>query len=248
MQVEYDGAERTDAVVAAVEAAGYGAAPAGGEELSLEDTDTPRLKRRLIASLCFLVPLMYVTMGHMVGLPLPFFLDGGGWEALGFALVQLALTLPVCWINRAFFISGYKGVRSLAPGNGHAGWPWGRGASLLYGLYAIVMMLGGIAAGDEARVLQFRHDLYFESAAMILTLITVGKTLEAYSKGKTTNALKSLMDLAPQTARILRDGEPVTVPIAEVQVGDVFLVRPGGEHPGGRRGAGGRVQRERGPP
>ena len=226
MQVEYDGAERTDAVVAAVEAAGYGAAPAGGEELSLEDTDTPRLKRRLIASLCFLVPLMYVTMGHMVGLPLPFFLDGGGWEALGFALVQLALTLPVCWINRAFFISGYKGVRSLAPGMDTLV-AMGAGASLLYGLYAIVMMLGGIAAGDEARVLQFRHDLYFESAAMILTLITVGKTLEAYSKGKTTNALKSLMDLAPQTARILRDGEPVTVPIAEVQVGDVFLVRPG---------------------
>ena len=227
MQVEYDGAEQPAAVIAAVEAAGYGAAvAAANEELSLEDTETPRLKRRLLTSLCFLVPLMYVTMGHMIGLPLPPFLDGGGWEAFGFALVQLALTLPVCWINRAFFISGWKGVRTLAPGMDTLV-AMGAGASLLYGLYAILMIVLGIAGGDEAQVMQFRHDLYFESAAMILTLITVGKTLEAYSKGKTTNALKSLMDLAPQTACLVRDGQQVTVPIAEVQTGDIFLVRPG---------------------
>ena len=227
MQVEYDGAEQPAAVIAAVEAAGYGAAVAAAdEELSLEDTETPRLKRRLLTSLCFLVPLMYVTMGHMIGLPLPPFLDGGGWEAFGFALVQLALTLPVCWINRAFFISGWKGVRTLAPGMDTLV-AMGAGASLLYGLYAILMIVLGIAGGDEAQVMQFRHDLYFESAAMILTLITVGKTLEAYSKGKTTNALKSLMDLAPQTACLVRDGQQVTVPIAEVQTGDIFLVRPG---------------------
>ena len=227
MQVEYDGAEQPAAVIAAVEAAGYGAAVAAAdEELSLEDTETPRLKRRLLTSLCFLVPLMYVTMGHMIGLPLPPFLDGGGWEAFGFALVQLALTLPVCWINRAFFISGWKGVRTLAPGMDTLV-AMGAGASLLYGLYAILMIVLGITGGDEAQVMQFRHDLYFESAAMILTLITVGKTLEAYSKGKTTNALKSLMDLAPQTACLVRDGQQVTVPIAEVQTGDIFLVRPG---------------------
>ena len=227
MQVEYDGAEQPAAVIAAVEAAGYGAAvAAANEELSLEDTETPRLKRRLLTSLCFLVPLMYVTMGHMIGLPLPPFLDGGGWEAFGFALVQLALTLPVCWINRAFFISGWKGVRTLAPGMDTLV-AMGAGASLLYGLYAILMIVLGITGGDEAQVMQFRHDLYFESAAMILTLITVGKTLEAYSKGKTTNALKSLMDLAPQTACLVRDGQQVTVPIAEVQTGDIFLVRPG---------------------
>lgn len=227
MQVEYDGAEQPAAVIAAVEAAGYGAAvAAANEELSLEDTETPRLKRRLLTSLCFLVPLMYVTMGHMIGLPLPPFLDGGGWEAFGFALVQLVLTLPVCWINRAFFISGWKGVRTLAPGMDTLV-AMGAGASLLYGLYAILMIVLGITGGDEAQVMQFRHDLYFESAAMILTLITVGKTLEAYSKGKTTNALKSLMDLAPQTACLVRDGQQVTVPIAEVQTGDIFLVRPG---------------------
>ena len=227
MQVEYDGAEQPAAVIAAVEAAGYGAAVAAAdEELSLEDTETPRLKRRLLTSLCFLVPLMYVTMGHMIGLPLPPFLDGGGWEAFGFALVQLALTLPVCWINRAFFISGWKGVRTLAPGMDTLV-AMGAGASLLYGSYAILMIALGITGGDEAQVMQFRHDLYFESAAMILTLITVGKTLEAYSKGKTTNALKSLMDLAPQTACLVRDGQQVTVPIAEVQTGDIFLVRPG---------------------
>ena len=159
MQVEYDGAEQPAAVIAAVEAAGYGAAVAAAdEELSLEDTQTPRLKRRLLTSLCFLVPLMYVTMGHMIGLPLPPFLDGGGWEALGFALVQLALTLPVCWINRAFFISGWKGVRTLAPGMDTLV-AMGAGASLLYGLYAILMIALGITGGDEAQVMQFRHDL-----------------------------------------------------------------------------------------
>ena len=227
MQVEYEGAERPRAVIAAVQAAGYGAAVAEQSgPVTLEDTETPRLKRRLIASLCFLVPLMYVTMGHMAGLPLPPFMDGGGWEAFAFAFVQLALTLPVCVINRAFFISGWKGVRTLAPGMDTLV-AMGAGASLLYGLYAMFMIALGAGSGNEAQVMQFRHDLYFESAAMILTLITVGKMLEAYSKGKTTNALKSLMDLAPQTACLVRDGAQVTVPVAEVRVGDVFLVRPG---------------------
>lgn len=211
----------------AVEAAGYGAAPADDTmEGALDDTETPRLKKRLIHSLCFLVPLMYLSMGHMIGLPLPPFLEGDGPGALVYGLLQLALTLPVCWINRAFFISGWKGLRSRAPGM-DALVSLGAGAALLYGVFALIMIGAGLASGEEELVMQYRHDLYFESAAMILTLITVGKTLEAYSKGRTTDALKSLMELAPQTATLLRDGQPVTVPVSEVEVGDLFLVKPG---------------------
>ena len=173
------------------------------ENAELEDTETPRLKKRLIASLCFLMPLMYVSMGHMIGLPLPPFMEGHGSGALVFGLVQLALTLPVCWINRAFFISGWKGIKTRAPGMDTLV-AMGAGAALAYGVFAIVMICVGLANGDMTLVMQYRHDLYFESAAMILTLITVGKTLEAYSKGKTTDALKSLMKLAPQTAAASR--------------------------------------------
>ena len=232
MQVDYtpDADPDTTArrICNAVEAAGYGAslATAESENAELEDTETPKLKKRLIASLCFLVPLMYVSMGHMIGLPLPSFMEGHGSGAMVFALVQLALTLPVCWINRAFFISGWKGIKSRAPGM-DALVSMGAGAALLYGLYAIVMIGIGMKNDDMELIMQYRHDLYFESAATILTLITVGKTLEAYSKGKTTDALKSLMKLAPQTACVLRDSEQVMLPVSEVQVGDLFLVRPG---------------------
>ena len=232
MQVDYtpDADPDTTArrICNAVEAAGYGAslATAESENAELEDTETPKLKKRLIASLCFLVPLMYVSMGHMIGLPLPSFMEGHGSGAMVFALVQLALTLPVCWINRAFFISGWKGIKSRAPGM-DALVSMGAGAALLYGLYAIVMIGIGLKNDDMELIMQYRHDLYFESAATILTLITVGKTLEAYSKGKTTDALKSLMKLAPQTACVLRDGEQITLPVSEVQIGDLFLVRPG---------------------
>ena len=222
-----DAAALQAAVCQAVDAAGYGAAPAAADEpLDLTDTETPRLKRRLVQSLCFLVPLMYVSMGHMVGLPLPPFMQGHGSGALVFALVQLALTLPVCVINRDFFVSGFKGLAARAPGM-DALVAMGAGASLAYGVFAIVMIVIGLKNDDMALVMQYRHDLYFESAAMILTLITVGKTLEAYSKGKTTDALKGLMNLAPQTACVLRDGKQVTLPVAEVAVGDLFLVRPG---------------------
>ena len=232
MQVDYAPDADPDAtakrIINAVNAAGYGAslATAESESAELADTETPRLKKRLIASLCFLVPLMYVSMGHMIGLPLPPFMEGHGSGALVFGLVQLALTLPVCWINRAFFISGWKGIRTRAPGMDTLV-ALGAGASLAYGLFAIVMICLGLSSGNDDLVMQYRHDLYFESAAMILTLITVGKTLEAYSKGKTTDALKSLMKLAPQTACVLRDGEQVTGPVSEVAVGDLFLVRPG---------------------
>ena len=211
----------------AVESAGYGAAPADDTmDGALDDTETPRLKKRLVHSLCFLVPLMYLSMGHMIGLPLPPFLEGGGAGALVYGLLQLALTVPVCWINRAFFISGWNGLRTKAPGM-DALVSLGAGAALVYGVFALVMMAVGLGAGDETMVLQYRHDLYFESAAMILTLITVGKTLEAYSKGRTTDALKSLMQLTPQTATVLRDGKAVTVPVSEVAVGDIFFVKPG---------------------
>ena len=231
MQVDYTPDADPDAtakrILRAVDAAGYGASPATAESESaeLEDTETPRLKKRLIASLCFLVPLMYVSMGHMIGLPLGSVFHGG-WHAILYAGTQLALTLPVCWINRAFFISGWKGVKTRAPGMDTLV-ALGAGASLAYGLFAIVMICLGLSSGNDDLVMQYRHDLYFESAAMILTLITVGKTLEAYSKGKTTDALKSLMKLAPQTATLLRDGAEVTVPIRQVQPGDVFVVRPG---------------------
>jgi len=232
MQVDYAPDADPDAtakrILRAVDAAGYGASPATAESESTElaDTETPRLKKRLTASLCFLVPLMYVSMGHMIGLPLASIFHGGGWHAILYAGTQLALTLPVCWINRAFFISGWKGVKTRAPGMDTLV-ALGAGASLAYGLFAIVMICLGLSSGNDDLVMQYRHDLYFESAAMILTLITVGKTLEAYSKGKTTDALKSLMKLAPQTACVLRDGEQVTIPVSEVAVGDLFLVRPG---------------------
>lgn len=232
MQVDYAPDADPDAtakrILRAVDAAGYGASPATTESESAElaDTETPRLKKRLTASLCFLVPLMYVSMGHMIGLPLGSVFHGGGWHAILYAGTQLALTLPVCWINRAFFISGWKGIQTRAPGMDTLV-ALGAGASLAYGLFAIVMICLGLSSGNDDLVMQYRHDLYFESAAMILTLITVGKTLEAYSKGKTTDALKSLMKLAPQTACVLRDGEQVTVPVSEVAVGDLFLVRPG---------------------
>ena len=227
MQVEYEADPVPEDVIAAVEAAGYGAAVAEEADAdALEDTETPKLKRRLILSLCFLVPLMYLSMGHMIGLPLPPFMDDGGWDALWFGLAQLVLTLPVCWINRAFFISGWKGVRSLSPGMDTLV-AMGAGAALVYGVFAIFMIGGGIAAGNEEQIMQFRHDLYFESASMILTLITVGKMLEAYSKGKTTSALKSLMQLAPPTACVLRDEGELTIPVEQVRVGDIFLVRPG---------------------
>ena len=232
MQVDYAPDADPDAtakrILRAVDAAGYGASPATAESESAElaDTETPRLKKRLTASLCFLVPLMYISMGHMIGLPLGSIFHGGGWHAILYAGTQLALTLPVCWINRAFFISGWKGIQTRAPGMDTLV-ALGAGASLAYGLFAIVMICIGLSSGNDDLVMQYRHDLYFESAAMILTLITVGKTLEAYSKGKTTDALKSLMKLAPQTACVLRDGEQVTVPVSEVAVGDLFLVRPG---------------------
>lgn len=227
MTVDYAPPTTQEAVIQAVVGAGYGASPADPQDLSasLEDEESPRLKRRLIQSLCFLVPLMYVTMGHMVGLSLPGFLESMEGSFV-FALVQLVLTLPVVWINRAFFISGFRGLLSRAPGM-DALVCLGAGAAVVYGIFAMVQIYLGLGTGDMALVHQYRHDLYFESAAMILTLITVGKFLESYSKGKTTTALKGLLKLAPQTATLVVDGKEQEVPIASVREGDIFLVRPG---------------------
>ena len=227
------------AVIAAVEAAGYGAsvkgaakssgsgaaaASAGAEDDFLKDTETPKIRRRLIASLCFLVPLMYLSMGHMMwNWPLP---EALAENHVAIGIAQLLLTGIVMVINQKFFISGFKGLIHGAP-NMDTLVALGSAASFGYSLYALFAMTAAQMNGDMAGVMSYMHEFYFESAAMILTLITVGKMLEAHSKGKTTDALKGLMKLAPKTAVIVRDGEEVEVSIDQVRKGDIFVVRPG---------------------
>ena len=229
-----EGTASPEAIVKAVEDAGYGASKKGAEkaafasaadaEDALKDRETPALKRRLIASLVFLVVLMYISMGHMMwGWPLPAAL-AENYVAMG--LTQLLLTVAVMVINQKFFISGFKGLIHGAP-NMDTLVALGSAASFGYSTYALFAMTAAQLYGDTAGVMQYMHEFYFESAAMILTLITVGKMLEARSKGRTTDALKGLMKLAPKTAVLLRGGAEVTVPIAEVRKGDVFVVRPG---------------------
>lgn len=235
MAVEAEPGTTPDQIIGAVQDAGYGAALRGAQNAAaaaaapandpLADTETPALKRRLIASLCFLVPLMALTMGHMVGIPTPGFL-AGEQNAANFALAQLLLTLPVLLINQKFFVNGAKGLWRRAPGM-DALVALGAGAAVVYGVFAMAQINYGMGHGDAARVHTYLHDLYFEAAAMILTLITVGKMLEARSKGKTTSALRGLMDLAPKTATVLRGGQELTIPIAELVQGDEFVVRPG---------------------
>lgn len=215
-------------IVAAVEKVGYGAKKQTGEgsktrtDDPLKDEETPALLRRLLSSVGFLLALMYVSMGHVMwGWRLPRFFDG---NPIAVALVELLLTIVVLVINRKFFISGVKGVMHGAP-NMDTLVALGAGAAFAYSTYALFRMT---TAANPAHYL---HELYFESAAMILTLITVGKTLEARSKGRTTNALKSLMRLAPETAVLLVDGEEKTVSVAEVKAGDIFLVKPGARIP-----------------
>ena len=229
-----EGSASPQAVIAAVEAAGYGArlkAAAGresvekaGEEL-LEDRETPALKRRLIVSLCFLAVLMYFSMGHMMwGFPLPAFLEGNP-AALG--LTQLLLTGSIMVINQRFFISGVKALWHRAP-NMDTLVALGAGAAFGYSTYALFAMTG---ARDMEAAMAYMDEFYFESAGTILTLITLGKMLEARSKGKTTNALKGLMRLTPKTAVVLREGKETEIPVAEVRVGELFVVRPGEQIP-----------------
>ena len=230
-----EGTASPDAIVRAVEEAGYGASPkqaagaapasdAGAALDALADHETPRLKRRLIASLGFLLVLMYFSMGHMMwGWPLPAWFEG---NHVAVALVQMLLAVAVMVINQKFFISGFKSLAHGAP-NMDTLVALGSSASFVWSTYAVFVMTDAQLHGDGARVMEYMMELYFESAAMILTLITVGKMLEARSKGRTTDALKSLMKLAPQTATLLRDGSEVTVPIGQVRRGDQFVVRPG---------------------
>ena len=226
-----EGTASASAIVKAVQEAGYGASPkaAAAETPSAEldalaDHETPRLKKRLIASLVFLAVLMYFSMGHMMwGWPLPHWFDG---NHVAMGLVQLLLAGIVMVINQKFFISGFKGLLHRAP-NMDTLVALGSSASFLWSTYALFAMTRAQVDGNDVLVMHYMMELYFESAAMILTLITVGKMLEARSKGKTTDALKSLMKLAPQTATLLREEAEVTVPIAQVKKGDLFVVRPG---------------------
>ncbi len=227
-----DGSAAPADVIAAVTAAGYGASLKGGaraadpsaDEEALRDHETPGLKKRLIASVVFLVLLMYVSMGHMMwGWPLPAWFEG---NHVAMGLVQLLLSAIIMVINQKFFISGAKGLLRRSP-NMDTLVALGSFASFAWSVYALFLMTDAVVRGDDALVMTYMEEFYFESAAMILTLITVGKMLEARSKGKTTDALKSLMRLAPKQATLLRDGAQVTVPIEQVQQGDVFVVRPG---------------------
>ena len=231
MTVEYDTPVTPQAICAAVEAAGYGADAAGQQaagtdnrEGALEDKETPRIRRRLIASVCLLLPLMYVSMGALMwGWYLPESFAGNPWAI---ALYQLLLTGFVMVINQRFFISGFQSLLHRAP-NMDTLVALGSGAAFVYSTAVMFRMGTAVGEGNVEMAVHCLHDMYFESAAMILTLITVGKMLEAYSKGKTTNAIKSLMDLAPKTAHVIRDGVETTIPAQEVQEGDIFLVKPG---------------------
>ena len=231
-----EGTASASEIIAAVEASGYGAslknaengnggtASAVAADEMLKDTETPKMKRRLIASLVFLIPLMYVSMGHMMwGWPLPSFMAE---NHIAMGLTQLLLTTTVMVINQKFFVNGFKGMIHLTP-NMDTLVALGAGASYGYSVYALYAMTAAQVSGDMDGVMSFMHEFYFESAAMILTLITVGKMLEARSKGKTTDALKSLMKLAPKTATVIRNGEELNVSIEQVKKGDVFVVRPG---------------------
>ena len=230
-----EGSASPETIIQAVTDAGYGASlkKSGENKVGsaqpnyddmLKDTETPKMKKRLIASVVFLIPLMYVSMGHMMwNWPLPSFFEG---NHVAMGLVQLLFTIAIMVINQKFFVNGVKGILHKSP-NMDTLVALGSGASFVYSVYALFAMTGAQVAGDGEAVMSYMHEFYFESAAMILTLITVGKMLEARSKGKTTDALKSLMKLAPKTATVIRDGREAEVGIEQVRIGDHFVVRPG---------------------
>ena len=236
MTVDYDESALTpDGIIQAVVHAGYGAslpqkagdtaqAKAQRPEAQME-AELSSMKHRLIWSFVFLIPLFYISMGHMLGAPLPGFLTGPE-NAVAFGLTQLLLTLPIMYINDKYYRVGFKTLAHLAP-NMDSLIAVGSSAAVIYGVFAIYQMGYGLGHGDWALVEQYHMDLYFESAGMILTLITLGKYLETRSKGKTSQAITRLMDLAPKTASVLRDGVEVEIPVEEVRVGDRIVVRPG---------------------
>ena len=232
MVVQYDeGACDAQAIIHAVESGGYTAAVDDGKQQTAR-TQSPQandelkeMKTRIIVSAVFLIILMYFSMGPMIGLPLPGFVSGTG-HAFALALVQLLLTLPICIVNRKYFINGFKTLWHRAP-TMDALIAVGSGAALVYGIYALFQIGYAGAAGNEELVHSFVHDLYFESAGMILTLVTLGKYFEARAKRKTGEAIAALMDLRPQTANVVRGGQEVSVPIEDVRVGDLVVVRGG---------------------
>lgn len=220
------GTASSESIIQAIENIGYGASEKGVEKVkddSLVDHETPKLKKRLITSLVFLILLMYLSMGHMMWKwPVPSFLE----NHVSLAVTEMLLTIIILVINKAFFVNGYKSLFQLSP-NMDALVALGSSAAFGYSLVVLYLMIDAMSQGQMMKVMSLGHDLYFESAAMIPTLITVGKMLEAMSKGRTTDALKSLMDLAPQIAVIIKDNKEVTVSIDEVNKGDLFIVRPG---------------------
>lgn len=225
-----EGTAEAKDIIAAVEAAGYGASVKGAKksvdagEDTLEDKETPAIRRRLIWSVAFLIILMYISMGHtMLGWPLPSFFTG---NHIAMGIVQLLLAGIIMVINQKFFVSGFKGLTHRAP-NMDTLVALGSGASFCYSVYELFAMTAAQLQGGADAAMPYMHEFYFESAATILTLITVGKMLEAHSKGKTTDALKSLMRLAPKTASVIINGEAKTVPVEQVKKGDIFVVRPG---------------------
>ncbi len=228
-----EGSASESDIVKAVVSAGYGASLKGGssaaaDEHALEDTETPRMLKRLAASLLFVLLLMYISMGHMMwGWPLPAFLNG---NHVGMGIAQMLLAIIVMIINQKFFVNGLRGAIHGAP-NMDTLVGMGSAVSFLWSVYILFAMSKAQSIGDTAAVNSYMMQFYFESAAMILALITVGKTLESYSKGRTTDALKSLMQLAPKTAVLLRNGEETEVAVDQVQQGDIFVVRPGDSIP-----------------
>ena len=226
-----EGTATSKEIIEAVEKAGYGASlktknkkVKSNSDDELKDTQTPKLVKRLVASLLFLAPLMYISMGHMMwGWKLPSFMEN---NHIAMGLAQMLFAIIIMVINQKFFISGFKGLIHKSP-NMDTLVALGSGASFVYSTYALFAMTVAQTKGDMSAVMSYMDDFYFESAAMILALITVGKTLEAYSKGRTTDALKGLMSLSPKTANVIRDGKEITVDIDDVAVGDVFVVRPG---------------------
>lgn len=226
-----EGSASNEEIIAAVKKAGYGASCAGKKDKvtaeKKQNDSTKPLITRLWTSAVFLTVLMYFSMGHMFRFPMPPFLEN---NHLAIAVIQLLLTVVIMFINRNFFISGVKGILNRAP-NMDTLVSLGAAAAFIYSLYALFMMTDAATAGNAEAVKTYMHELYFESAAMILTLITVGKTLEAYSKGKTTSAIEKLLRLAPETALVIRDGKETEIPVEEVAVGDIFIVKPGGKIP-----------------
>ncbi len=226
-----EGTASDEAIIAAVEKAGYGASLKTGDKKSkamlddeLKDTQTPKIRNRLIWSVIFLAPLMYISMGHMMwGWKLPAFMQD---NHIAMGLAQLLLTVIIMVINQKFFINGFKGIIHRSP-NMDTLVALGASASFVYSTVQLFLMTSAQLAGDSEKVMSLMHEFYFESSAMILTLITVGKMLESYSKGKTTNALKSLMNLAPKNATVIRDEKEVVIPVSDVMLNDIFVVKPG---------------------